>query len=87
MCDNFKMKVDVTIYSYIIHAIYAIIFFLVNIFNLQYYSVYVLCASKELLETAPCCKQALIIAIELLSFLIFYRRALKIEELVYYIEN
>ncbi len=40
MSNNFKMKVDVINYSIIIHTMLSYLF-LVNIFNLEYYSVYV----------------------------------------------
>ncbi len=46
MSNDFKMKVDVANYSYIIHTICAVILFLVNIFILQHYSLYVLCISE-----------------------------------------
>ncbi len=41
--NTFRMKVDMTHYSNIIHTIYAVILFVVIIVNLQYYSVYVFC--------------------------------------------
>ncbi len=69
------MKVDVTKYSNIIHTIYAVIFFLVNSFNFQYYSGYLF----GLASTATC----LIVAIVPSSFLIYSRRGLKTEVWVY----
>ncbi len=60
MSKKFKMKVDMTNYSYIIHIIYAVISFLVDMFNLQYYSVYVLCVS-DLCYMSDCCQWAAVI--------------------------